>query len=188
MDGPHGGPDALFPRRAELRLIAVTVHIVAATEQHMDGFHAALDAVARERRFIGLTRAFPLPATATFVRQMLASGGIQLVAVTPAGEVVGWCDVERLQLEGFRHVGRLGMGLLQPYRRQGIGRRLAETAIGAARAAGIERIELEVFASNTGAIRLYEQLGFVREGVKAQARKLDGHSDDIVQMALIAGG
>ena len=61
----------------------MTIRIVTATEQHLDGFHAALDTVARERRFIGLTQAFPLPATAAFVRQMRASGGIQLVAVTP---------------------------------------------------------------------------------------------------------
>ena len=154
----------------------------------MDGFHTALDTVARERRYIGLTHAFPLPATAAFVRQMIASGGVQLVAVTATDEVVGWCDIERQQLEGFRHVGRLGMGLLPLYRRQGIGRQLAKAAIGAARAAGIERIELEVFASNTGAIRLYEQLGFTREGVKTRARKLDGREDDIVLMALFTTG
>jgi RimJ/RimL family protein N-acetyltransferase len=98
---------------------------------------------------------------------------------------VGWCDVERLHLEGFRHVGRLGMGVLQAYRRQGIGRRLAMAAITAARTAGIERIELEVFASNAGAIRLYDRLGFEHEGVKRQARKLDGRYDDIVLMALL---
>jgi RimJ/RimL family protein N-acetyltransferase len=39
---------------------------------------------------------------------------------------------------------------------------------------GLERIELEVFASNTGANRLYEKAGFVVEGVKKKRRKLDG--------------
>jgi ribosomal protein S18 acetylase RimI-like enzyme len=161
------------------------VIVVPTADEHLAGFHAALDAVARERRYIGLTRAFPLPQTAAFVRQMLQSGGIQVVAVTPENMVVGWCDIERLQLEGFRHVGRLGMGLLPDYRRQGIGRRLALAAISAARAAGIERIELEVFATNIGAIRLYEELGFLREGVKHQARKLDGGYDDNILMALL---
>jgi len=75
--------------------------------------------------------------------------------------------------------------VLPAVRGRGVGRRLAEAAIAAAKAQGAERIELEVFASNTRAIALYERLGFVREGVKRNARKLDGEYDDIVQMALL---
>jgi RimJ/RimL family protein N-acetyltransferase len=100
--------------------------------------------------------------------------------------VVGWCDIVRVPMEGFSHTGRLGMGLLAAYRGQGIGRRLATAAIEAARAAGMERIELEVLASNTTAIQLYEKLGFVHEGVKRRARHLDGVWDDNVLMALLA--
>jgi RimJ/RimL family protein N-acetyltransferase len=42
-----------------------------------------------------------------------------------------------------------------------------------------------VFASNKGALAFYEAAGFVIEGVKNQARKLDGQYDDIVFMALM---
>jgi RimJ/RimL family protein N-acetyltransferase len=48
----------------------------------------------------------------------------------------------------------------------------------------LERIELGVFASNIPAIKLYEKAGFVVEGVKKKARKLDGVYDDMIQMAL----
>ena len=54
------------------------------------------------------------------------------------------------------------------------------------RGAGMTRIELEVMASNATAVRLYEQLGFVHEGVKRRARHLDGAWDDNVLMALLA--
>lgn len=54
-----------------------------------------------------------------------------------------------------------------------------------ARQAGMERIELDVFASNKAAIALYMKLGFVTEGVKCRARKLDGDYDDNVFMALL---
>jgi ribosomal protein S18 acetylase RimI-like enzyme len=77
------------------------------------------------------------------------------------------------------------MGVLPGYRGLGHGRRLAEAAIAAARQAGMERIELEVFASNVTAIRLYEKLGFQHEGVKRRGRKLDGVYDDHVLMALL---
>jgi RimJ/RimL family protein N-acetyltransferase len=78
------------------------------------------------------------------------------------------------------------MGLLAAYRGKGLGGLLAVQAIEAARNGGIERIELEVFASNTTAIALYEKLGFVVEGTKRRARKLDGQYDDNVCMALLS--
>jgi ribosomal protein S18 acetylase RimI-like enzyme len=80
------------------------------------------------------------------------------------------------------------MGLLPEYRGRGLGRRLATQAIESARQAGIERVELEVFASNQPAIALYRTLGFVIEGVKKMARKLDGTYDDNVLMALFTPG
>jgi len=48
---------------------------------------------------------------------------------------------------------------------------------------GLERVELEVFRSNDSAIRLYEAHGFLREGVKVGARKLDGVADDLLLFA-----
>ena len=41
-----------------------------------------------------------------------------------------------------------------------------------------------MFASNERAVALYRTLGFVTEGIKKRARKLDGHYDDNVFMAL----
>ena len=46
------------------------------------------------------------------------------------------------------------------------------------------RIELEVFASNERAVRLYQSEGFMLEGRKRRARILDGTEDDILIMAL----
>ena len=86
--------------------------------------------------------------------------------------------------EGFTHCGRLGMGVHKSFRRLGLGTRLIERTISRAKGRGLERIELEVLASNTPAIKLYEKVGFVVEGVKKRARKLDGAYDDLVEMAL----
>jgi RimJ/RimL family protein N-acetyltransferase len=53
-----------------------------------------------------------------------------------------------------------------------------------ARSAGIEKVELEVFSDNLGAVRLYESLGFGQEGVKIRGRKLEGRYQDLKLMAL----
>jgi RimJ/RimL family protein N-acetyltransferase len=161
------------------------VHVVPTAEEHVEGFNRALEVVARERRYIGLVEGLPLAVSRAFVHAVHGDGGVHLVAVDDAHGVVGWCDVTRPTFEGFRHVGRLGMGLLPGWRGRGLGRRLAEAALAAAHAGGIERVELEVFASNAAAIALYERLGFVREGVRRRARLLDGAYDDVVLMALL---
>jgi ribosomal protein S18 acetylase RimI-like enzyme len=77
------------------------------------------------------------------------------------------------------------MGVLKGYRGMGIGRGLLMAALDKARARGLERIELEVFASNQAAIALYKSAGFVIEGIKKRGRKLEGIYDDVVCMALL---
>jgi RimJ/RimL family protein N-acetyltransferase len=99
--------------------------------------------------------------------------------------VVGWCDVTPLPFEGLRHVGRLGMGLLPAYRGQGWGRRLLREILNCVFTNGLLRVELEVFASNIAAIRLYGQEHFVIEGRKRRARILDGVEDDVIVMGLL---
>ena len=125
-----------------------------------------------------------MESTRSFVRLLLSGEGVQRFAITPEHEVVGWCDITRNRMEGFRHAARLGMGVLPAYRGAGLGRRLLTDTIDAAREMGIERVELEVFASNESAVALYRKLGFVVEGTKTHARKLDGEYDDDLIMAL----
>lgn len=142
-----------------------------------------IDSVARERKYLAATTGFSATQTAEFVAAVKASGGVHLVA-SADNRVIGWCDISFLPFEGFAHAGRLGMGLLPEFRQQGLGASLLQKALETASEMLIERIELEVFASNTNAIKLYQKFGFSKEGTKANARKLDGVYDDIVLMAI----
>jgi ribosomal protein S18 acetylase RimI-like enzyme len=149
------------------------VQLIPTADQYVESFNAAVDLVARERRYLAFVEAPSVESTRQFVRRIVEGGGVQTLAVTPARVVIGWCDIVRLTFEGFRHVGILGMGVLPGYRGRGLGRQLAAETIRAARTAGIERIELDVLASNTAAIALYEKLGFITEGIRRRRRKLD---------------
>jgi RimJ/RimL family protein N-acetyltransferase len=159
------------------------INIVPISEQHIGGYFACLDSVARERSYLGLVEAPPVEDARKFARSIMAGGGVLFVAVR-GDEVVGWCDIVQMKQEGFRHNGRLGMGVLRAYRRMGWGERLARKAIEWAEGTHIERITLKVFASNLAAISLYEKLGFEVEGVSRKARKIDGKYDDLVEMVL----
>jgi RimJ/RimL family protein N-acetyltransferase len=159
------------------------IHIIPIAEEHIEGYHACLDVVARERRYLGLIEAPALEVSRQWIVSNLAKDAPYYVALH-AGNVIGWCDIECFDRPGFTHRGRLGMGVHPDYRGQGIGARLLTAVLHKTRHVGLERIELEVFASNTRARHLYEKYGFVVEGHKKQARKLDGVYDDILEMAL----
>ena len=145
---------------------------------------ACVDAVARERRYLGFVSGFTADQTRSFLASLAETGGVQIIALAES-VVIGWCDVTVMPFEGMRHVGRLGMGLLPAYRGQGLGRRLLREVLTRVFSGGLLRIELEVFASNLAAIRLYERQGFVTEGRKRCARILDGVEEDIVVMGLL---
>ena len=159
------------------------IRIEPLSENYIESFHRCLDSVARERKYLAMIEAPPLNSTRRFIMANLSNNVPMFIAVRDE-EVVGWCDIIPNNLEGFNHCGRLGMGVIKELRRLGIGQKLVEQTISKARQLDLERIELEVFASNIPAIRLYEKLGFQVEGVKKMARKLDDVIDDNVDMAL----
>lgn len=99
------------------------------------------------------------------------------------GRVVGWCDVAPSDWPGCAHVGTLGMGLLASHRGRGLGRRLVDAVLATTSAAGLTRVQLDVWARNTAAITLYERAGFQHEGFRRRFRHLDGITDDLVLMA-----
>lgn len=159
------------------------VQILPIAQEHIEGYHQCLDSVARERLYLALVQAPPLDSSRGFVLSNIAGGVPQFVAVID-GEVVGWCDISPLRHVAFQHRGELGMGVHKRYRGLGIGQQLIARTIEKAKEKGLERIELEVFASNVPARKLYEKMGFVTEGVKKKARKMDGNYDDVVEMVL----
>lgn len=153
------------------------------------GLSRALGAVAGERRWLAVTTGFDERATDGFIRTNIAQGNPHYVVVSSPGErVVGWCDiVPSLPWDTFQHVGRLGMGLLPSWRGHGLGRELLSIAMGDCERRGFFRVELEVFASNRRAVRLYEQGGFQHEGRAVAACQLDGRWEDILHMACLLG-
>ena len=100
--------------------------------------------------------------------------------------VVGLLDIQGGSRPVDNHAGMLGITVAGGWRGKGVGRRLIEAAIAEARAwPGFCRIELLVVARNEGAIRLYESLGFVREGLKRKGINLRGAPEDDIAMALV---
>ena len=160
------------------------VSIRQTSPDDIESLHTCFDSVARERKYLGFTRADPLEETRKSLLADMERGVIRLIALD-ASRVIGWCHIRPDRWEGFTHAGWLGMGVLKEYRGQGIGSDLLHQALAEARHRGLERVELSVFDSKLTDIHLYEKFKFEFEGRKRRARKLDGNYDDIIVMALI---
>lgn len=164
------------------------IEIVPIAESYIAGFRAALDQVARERRYLVFLEAPSLEDCTDFVRNNMATGNPHFVAVAGT-EVIGWCDIVRATWRPlFLHTGVLGVGVTKPWRGQGVGTALIRTALEKAWASGFTRVELTVRESNGEAVALYRRLGFLEEGRHANAILLDGLYENTLSMAMLRGG
>ena len=163
----------------------MTYQIVPIANEHISGFHAAIDVGARERKYLAHLEAPPFEETRRFVLRNIEHGHPQFVALS-AGTVVGWCDVlpNRSRII-YSHCGTLGVGLLPEFRGKGIGRQLMRRTINTAFTFGLTRIELTVREGNSNAIALYKSLGFEIEGLHRNAVCIEGQYENLHSMALL---
>jgi ribosomal protein S18 acetylase RimI-like enzyme len=150
--------------------------------EDIPGTRACFDIIAREQRYFARVEAPPLESSLAFWGGVIEQGWPFEIAVDD-DLVIGWCDIIPEPHPPHRHAGILGMGLHPDCRGKGIGKRLLAATVEDARRVGLERIELNVYASNARAKRLYESMGFVVEGTRRRHRKLDGVYEDNVLMA-----
>lgn len=117
------------------------------------------------------------------------SHGTLLVCVV-GGVLCGSGSIRRMSPMRLRHVAHIALGVHPDFQGVGVGRSLMNAMLDWARSglgSGISRVDLDVFAVNTRAIRLYESMGFRIEGTRRNfVRFADGsHSDDHVMALLL---
>jgi putative acetyltransferase len=104
-------------------------------------------------------------------------------------ELAGLLNLAGEALPCSRHRVRLGMTVARPHRGRGVGRALLEAALAWAREAPYTtRVELDVYARNVPALRLYESCGFRTEASLRGPILEDGRPVDTHLMALALAG
>ena len=100
--------------------------------------------------------------------------------------VVGHLQISLATNARFRGTGELFIYLHQDFQNAGLGAALMTGGIAQARTRRVHRVELTVVAENHRAIRLYEKVGFQREGVKRENYLgEDGKYHNEVEMGLL---
>lgn len=101
-------------------------------------------------------------------------------------DIVGEINCRGGTRQATRHAVTLGISVRQEWRGQGIGEALMAAVIAWAKQTGlVSRIELQVYARNEPAIRLYRKFGFEVEGRRRRVIFQDGEYLDDLVMAMI---
>lgn len=122
---------------------------------------------------------FTAPWKAETFLHLLERSGCELMVLEDgeAGVVayaVLWCILDQGELAN--------LAVAQTHRRQGVGRRMLESAVARAREEGVKTLYLEVRVSNEAAIAMYRSAGF--KDVGRRRKYYDKPVEDALIMAL----
>lgn len=105
------------------------------------------------------------------------------------GTAVGEIHLSRLPPNAAHHRStEIGIDILPAFQGRGYGREAIEWALDYAfRRAGLHRVRIRAFEWNTGALRLYEKVGFKMEGREREALWHEGRWWDGVELGILEG-
>lgn len=122
----------------------------------------------------------------TYIEQMNNEPHSIFLVVEHDGEPIGFGYLEGGRRERTYHCVNLGMGVLEAYSNQGIGRAiLIELIRYAMESDCIAKIDLQVRKDNRRAINIYKGSGFEVEGINRRALFINGEFYDYLNMGKI---
>ncbi|MFT4060180.1 MAG: GNAT family N-acetyltransferase [Legionella sp.] len=101
-----------------------------------------------------------------------------------ADKIVGYLSVEAYRNNRKSHVATVGIGVLESYSSQGIANQLFAELIDHVKRNNLRRIEGHVAQSNYKSIALTKKFGFITEGIKRNAIKINDAYEDEYLMVL----
>lgn len=147
-------------------------------------YYEALREVAAERVYLEMLEPPTLEKVTEYQSGLISKNGPVFYAIDSHNTVIGWCDIFPNSNPRMSFRGTLGMGIRKDYRGNGTGAILLSATLKKAKEFGLEKVELNVYPTNPGALALYKKMGFKEEGLIKKYRKLDGVYYDSVMMSL----
>ena len=131
------------------------------------------------------TLQLPYPSREQWRKRISETDGSYYLVAVSGEHVIGMFSIDTFPNKPRRrHAGLIGISVSEAWQGKGVGKALMQAGVDLAdKWINLTRLELEVYADNEAAIRLYEQFGFEREGVLRQHAFRDGRYVDSIMMA-----
>lgn len=117
------------------------------------------------------------------LREIELDRQVSVVAICEE-KLVGSSRIVRNERKDMAHLGILHIALLDEYRGFGIGSEMIKILLKECIKIGIKIVELEVFAINEGAVKLYQKFGFKQVGLMPKEIFRGGKYIDIIIMSI----
>jgi L-amino acid N-acyltransferase YncA len=158
------------------------VTIRPARQEDISGIIGVMKQIADEKRYIVAEDvARELAADSALMRGDLEDR--RFFVATIDDEVVGWCGVERPQLEKLAHTAELTLGILEEYRDEDIGSHLLQRAMSWAKKEDFHKVYNSVPSTNISGIEFLEDHGWDTEAIRRNHYRIDDEFVDEVMMA-----
>jgi len=165
----------------EHREAGVAYTIRPAREDDLTGLVGSIREVAgRKTDIVAETVAEQLDHEDALLRHNAVETRVFFVG-TVGDDVVGWAHVEAPQFEKLSHTAELTLGVLDGYRRHGMGSHLLQRALEWAASNGYEKVYSSLPATNDVGVEFLHSLGWVTEAVREDHYKVgDAYADEIM--------
>lgn len=142
--------------------------------------------IAKETNNLAVSKTDKSPSTVlTFAKAYLHRKRMHTFVAKDGATIIGYITIVTGKFKKVEQNAYIVMAVLDLHRGKGIGTALLNKAEEFARSHKMHRMELEVFESNTGAIRLYEKNGYIHEGRRREAVQTPHGYEDILWMGKI---
>jgi len=142
------------------------------------------EVICAERKYTAINKAFTPQQEREYISSLSDREGIFTAEIEKQIIAFQSLDLWAKYTDSFDHVGTIGTFILPKWRRNSIGRQLANTTFRFARLNSYKKLIIYVRAQNTGALNFYKALGFVQKGILTDQVVIDGQYEDEIFMEL----
>ena len=161
------------------------------TEADIPAYHELslkLDEETPFRLYEAGERPFDLKAFSAETLEFLKNPCSNIFLAEEDGKLVGYLQAIGRRPRRIRHVVSINIAILLAYTGRGLGGKLFAALEEWAGQNGIRRLDLSVMLNDLPAQKLYEKLGFKKEGTKFRSMHVDGEYVDEYFMSKWLGG
>jgi RimJ/RimL family protein N-acetyltransferase len=101
------------------------------------------------------------------------------------GLLIGFVMIYGQDMRVYSKTRNIAIAVIKKYWGLGVGSALMSQAIDWSKKNKVHRLELDVWANNDSAIRLYEKFGFKKDGLKKESILINKKFVDVVSMGLL---